>query len=435
MLKRISLAVVLLLSIHVVVVANEIPKELDAYLTLPDNSFRWDIAEEPESPNDQTFLLDVTSQTWQGSSWKHYVLVAVPNKVTNPNHALLLITGGSIGRKPGAGDKVRARLLAETSGMCVAILLQVPNQPLFGNYTEDALIGETLIKALETKDTTWPLLFPMAKSAVKTMDAVQEMLKKEKQLEINHFIVTGGSKRGWTTWLTAASGDKRVVAIVPMVIDNLNTKEQMKYQIETWGDYSLQIRDYTSRNLVRVDNTPQSEFEQSLGAMIDPYSYRSRLSLPKLLVHGTNDPYWTVDAAKFYFDDLPGVKYILTLPNAGHGLEGQLPKALQTTATFAKRAAKGGTWPAMKWKLNEKETEYQVTVESDITPHAVKLWTAQSETKDFRKAKWTSASVEPKKPLTVSVAKPAAGHIAFFIELESSDDGLPFSLTTQVWRF
>jgi PhoPQ-activated pathogenicity-related protein len=32
------------------------------------------------------------------------------------------------------------------------------------------------------------------------------------------FVVSGGSKRGWTTW-TAAAVDKRVVAIVPASID------------------------------------------------------------------------------------------------------------------------------------------------------------------------------------------------------------------------
>jgi PhoPQ-activated pathogenicity-related protein len=153
------------------------------------------------------------------------------------------------------------------------------------------------------------------------------------------------------------------------------------------------------------------------------------------LVHGTNDPYWTVDASRFYFDDLPGVKYILTLPNAGHNLDGQQIKASQTIAVFAKFAAQKKQWPVLKWKLNEQATEYQVNIESDISPRAVKLWTASSETKDFRQARWTAASLEPKATLSVSVAKPSAGHIAFFVEIESTDDNLPFSVTTQVWRF
>ena len=434
MLKNIAFAVSLFLFSPMFVI-GEVPKELDAYLALPDESFRWEVLEKSETATERTFLIDLTSQTWHGIPWKHFVLVAVPSRITNPNHAVLVIAGSSTGRKPSNNDKLLVRGLAEASGMCTAVLLQVPNQPLLGDYREDALIGETLLKTLETKDATWPLLFPMTKSAIRAMDAVQEVLKKEKQFEIGGFIVTGASKRGWTTWLTAASGDKRVVAIAPMVIDTLNIRQQMKYQLETWGTHSPSIHDYTDRNLIQLDDSQASEFEKNLWTMIDPYSYRSRLTMPKLLIHGTNDPYWALDAAKFYFDDLPGVKYILTLPNVGHNLGGQQIKGVQTAAVFARKAARGDAWPTVKWKLVENDAEYRINVETDLTLRGVKLWTAPSETKDFRQAKWTSAMQDPKTAFSVPISKPGAGHVAFFVELESVDAGLPFSLTTQVWRF
>ena len=436
MFKKFACTAFLLLFLPMAVLAAEVPKELDAYLALPDNSFRWEIVEKSGEPNKQTFLVELTSQTWQGITWKHFMLVAVPNRVTSPNHATLIIAGSSIGRKPSDNDEFLVRGLAEMTGMPAAVLLQVPNQPLLGNFYEDALIGETLLKAIETKDATWPLLFPMTKSALKAMDAVQQVLKEEKEMDIGSFIVTGASKRGWTTWLTAASGDQRVVGIVPMVIDLPNIRKQMDYQIETWGAYSPSIRDYTERNLVRAEEDQMSEFEKNLWTMIDPYFYRSRLTVPKLLIHGANDPYWTVDAAKFYFDDLPGVKYILTLPNAGHNLEGQQIKGIQTAAVFARQIAKGGDLPSVKWKLSETGEGYKVDIETEMTFRRARLWTAHSETKDFRQARWTSASLpEPETAFSVPVAKPESGHIAFFVELESIEEGLPFSLTTQVWRF
>ncbi|MCL2709924.1 MAG: PhoPQ-activated pathogenicity-related family protein [Planctomycetaceae bacterium] len=432
--EKLALFIAMLL-IPLFAIAAEVPKELDAYLALPDDSFRWEIVEKIDTPNERTFLVDLTSQTWQGIPWKHSLLVALPNRVTDSENALLVIGGSSTGRRPSDGDKTQIRLLAEASGMPAALLLQVPNQPLFGNYYEDALIGETLLRALETKDATFPLLFPMTKSAVRAMDAVQQVLKQEKQFEIKGFVVSGASKRGWTTWLTAASGDQRVIAIVPMVIDNLNIREQMQYQIETWGAFSPSIRDYTERNLIRLDETQASDFESRLWDMIDPYAYRERLALPKLLIHGTNDPYWAIDASKLYFDDLPGVKYILTLPNAGHGLDGQQLKAAQTAAAFAKHVAQGSELPTLKWKLTEHDTGYEINIETDIDARIARLWTARSETKDFRQARWSSSTLPPGGRRTVFVAKPESGHIAFFVELESISDGLPFSLTTQVWRF
>jgi len=465
MLKKLTFAVCLLLLVPAFVLAAEVPKELDAYLALPDDSYRWEILEKPQRPTGTaTYVVELTSQTWQGIVWKHYMLLVVPANLVSRDHAVLVIEGSNNGDKPGDMHKMIAGMAGGQAGMPMALLLQVPNQPLLGKdgnrgYVEDALIGETFLKAVETKDATWPLLFPMAKSAIRAMDAIQEILKQERKLDIKGFIVGGASKRGWTTWLTAASGDKRVTAIVPMVIDNLNTGKQMEYQLETWGEYSASINDYVERDLLRNDNTPRSEFEKELWTMIDPYSYRSRLAMPKLLMHGANDPYWTVDATKWYFHDLPGPKYLLTVPNAGHGLglesggnQAELMRAGMRLATsiavFAKHAALGGDWPTFEWTLSESDAGYQINIDTELPlretvnqdgvklSSGVKLWTAESETKDFRQAKWTST--DQKGSLSITVPKPKSGHIAFFVEIESrnnDENPRPFSLTTQVWRY
>ena len=57
-----------------------------------------------------------------------------------------------------------------------------------------------------------------------------------------------------------------------------------------------------------------------LWAMVDPWVYREKLTLPKMLIHGTNDPYWASDAMNIYWDDLKGDKLACCVPNAGHSL-------------------------------------------------------------------------------------------------------------------
>ncbi|MCL2743510.1 MAG: PhoPQ-activated pathogenicity-related family protein, partial [Planctomycetaceae bacterium] len=169
--------------------------------------------------------------------------------------------------------------------------------------------------------------------------------------------------------------------------------------------------------------------------IIDPYTYRNRYTVPKLLVHGTNDPYWTVDASKNYWDDIPGVKYILTLPNAGHGLDGQLPKAVMTLSVFARYAAEKGEFPEFTWKLKENENDYSISISTEVPDIYVKLWSAKSETKDFRKAEWTEKMIDEGTEKPIVVPKPSSGHIAFYVEINSSYFKTPFSLTTQVWRY
>src|SRR5262249_11933351 len=153
-------------------------------------------------------------------------------------------------------------------------------------------IAETFVRYLDTKDADWPLLFPMVKGVVKAMDALQAFAKEEWKTEAKHFVISGGSKRGWTTWLTRAV-DPRVKAIAPLVIDTLNMLKQLEHQKESFGTYSEMIHDYVERGLAPL---PKTEAGRKLWQMVDPYSYRDKLTMPKMLINGNNDRYWSTDA-------------------------------------------------------------------------------------------------------------------------------------------
>src|SRR5262249_15977913 len=147
---------------------------------------------------------------------------------------------------------------------------------------------ETFVQYLKTEDDAWPLLFPMVKSLVKAMDAVQAISAESWGKKAEHFIVSGASKRGWTTWLTAAS-DKRGSAIAPMVIEVLNMPVEMARQVECFGGPSEQIQPYVARNLVPMPDTAAAK---RLWTWVDPWTYRASYTMPKLVVLGTNDRYW-----------------------------------------------------------------------------------------------------------------------------------------------
>ena len=417
---------------------------LDAYIHNNDQSFRWEVASHSQDDKGISCVMDLVSQTWQGIVWKHKMYIIEPAKLTNPSHCLIYITGGSHTSGVRESDVQMAQLIAGLSGMYVAVLWQVPNQPLLGNFDEDGLITETFLKALETKDMSWPLLFPMAKSAIRSMDAVEQLLKKHRNRDLKGFVIFGASKRGWTTWMSAATQDKRIVAIAPMVINTLNMQPQSEYQMTNWGYYSEQIADYYSRNLLVGQIDPKASKEEkdlrdSLWRSIDPYFYRERVTIPKLLVHGTNDRYWNLDATKFYWNDLVGAKYILTLPNVGHNLGSERQKAMTTIAAYAKLISDGGQLPDMKWKIETEADQYTLSVTSNIPAKGAKLWVAIQEGRDFRESKWNATDLQPQPGgngnFRATVAKPNAGqHAGFYIEIETEYAGIPCSLTTEVFN-
>ena len=113
------------------------------------------------------------------------------------------------------------------------------------------------------------------------MDALQAFSKSEKLPSLDEFVITGASKRGWTTWLVGASRDKRVKGIAPMVIDTLNLADQIPNQLRAFGQASEQIADYTRTGMLDALKTPAG---QKLIQLEDPYSYRDILTLPKLII-------------------------------------------------------------------------------------------------------------------------------------------------------
>ncbi len=403
---------------------------LDDYVKKEDTSFKWTVEKTLDLPAGKVTRITLQSQVWEGIPWTHALQIFEPAEIKYPNAMLLFITGGSNKNMDRPEDAATGFGLARLCGARVAVLPQVPNQPLLGDKTEDALIAETFVRYLETKDASWPLLFPMTKSAVKAMDAIQAWGKKDGNAEITKFVVTGGSKRGWTTWLTGVV-DSRVVAIAPMVIDTLNMKAQRDHALEVWGKPSEQVGDYTSRGL---DKTMDEPAGAALWKMVDPYFYINRVTKPKLLINGTKDRYWTIDALNIYWDELKGPKSVVYVPNAGHNLAVNRDYALNGIGAFFRYNLSGRPWPQLSWEHTDGPDKALVlTVKSTPEPKSAKVWTALSDTRDFRESTWVSTPMATSGSISKSeTPRPAKGYIALFGDLEFEVDGVPFHLSTQV---
>jgi PhoPQ-activated pathogenicity-related protein len=392
---------------------------LESYLMLP----QLDLPITTVSKRERTLEIEFSSQLWQNIVWTHKVLLLVPKGAEASRTAILFITGDG----PRTGDYLDLNLLAGATKMPVAMLFNIPNQPLWG-MKEDDLIAHSFEKYIETKDSTWPLLFPMTKAAISTMDIVQQVAKNN-SMQFDKFVVTGASKRGWTTWLTAATGDKRIAGIAPMVFDNLKFDSQMKAQIEQWGAYSEQIEEYTRRGLQEKLATPSGI---ELVKMVDPFSYLDRIKVPILAVNGTNDPYWTVDAHQRYWKDVRGAKNLLEVPNSGHGLEDRA-RVINTVGAFARSMAGEFKMPSLSAKARTNKDLDEITFDVKSSGSEVlstSIWKVEADTRDFRAKKWIETKIDKGAPVRTKLAK--GKWSAAFVECRYSPDGKSFTLSTPV---
>jgi PhoPQ-activated pathogenicity-related protein len=409
--------------------ARAVETALDRYVAAPDSNFSWKILRELPAQGATATLLEMTSQKWltekdvERPLWTHWMTVVRPPQVTS-DVGFLFITGSRLDRQPPSEPAGWMIDMARDTGTVITELRLVPNQPVVflddparKPRIEDDFIAYTWDKFLRTGDEKWPARLPMTKSAVRAMDAVTQFAASSAGggAKVSRFVVAGGSKRGWTTWTTAAV-DPRVIAIAPLVIDLLNIEPSFVHHWRAYGAWSDAVDDYVEHRIMDWMGTPQF---RALMKIEEPFEYRDRLTLPKLIVNASGDEFFLPDSSQFYFDELKGEKHLRYVPNTGHSLD--KTDAIATVHAFYASVVRGSARPEMQWTF---ERDGSIKVVARQMPDDVKLWQATNpKARNFRVdvigRSYTATKLEPSGPNTWvgRVSAPPQGWTAFFVEL------------------
>jgi len=410
--------------------------DLDAYVHKDDASFNYVIEKVQEFDSYFVHSIRMDSQNFLQSkdvnktSWSHWLTVIEPKEVKAETALLIISSGDTNDPLPKAQDALIEIALASNS--LVAELKAIPNQPLkFSDESfdrwEDAIIAYTWNKFFLTGETRWPARMAMTKSAIAAMDTIQVVFKRS---NVNSFVVTGASKRGWTTW-TAAATDNRVIAIIPLVIDMLNIKPSFEHHWQAYGFWAPAIEDYVDMNTMDWWGSPEAE---ALFKLVDPYSYKDRYQFPKYIINAAGDEFFIPTSSQFYYDQLPGEKHIRYVPNVGHNLNGSY--ILEAIASFYISILNSSPRPEYSWNFLENG---QIEFTSDNQPSEVKLWWADNpSSRDFRLdvigKSWKSKSIKinAEGKYISSIDKPEEGWRAYFVEAIYGLNSLPFIVTSEV---
>ena len=440
---------------------------LQNYVNTPDPTYSYSLNSTLTGSGYKDYIYDLKSQTWRSVAdvnnplWQHWMHVIVPQgDLAHLNTtALLLVDGGSNSTTPPTSTNSNLISVATTLNVVVIDLPTVPNEPLVlggSSRSEDGIIAYTFNQYVshlgDPGNESWPALLPMVKSAVKAMDTVQAVdTGIMSGTNINDFVVTGYSKRGWTTWLTAAV-DNRVKAIVPGVIDVLNMDEQMMHHHAFYSDsppgptftdgFSITLQDYVGSNVpvpYHIPENVQTTLGQALGKVVDPYKYlnNGHFNIPKLMLNSSGDEFFVPDSSQYYFSDLPGTQnYLRYIPNTGHSLDAT--QTTNSTMTFMNAVIKNLTLPQYSWTV---QPDGSIRVQTPSSPTQVLLWQATNPThRDFRRGytgiSYSSSALTDQGGgvYVASVPTPATGATAFFVELTftSPISGKPYIFTTEV---
>lgn len=267
---------------------------------------------------------DLASQQWSPQGlvspvqWKHDVDIYIPDNALH-GQALLVANNGTPyahGQRSSAGPtdftEAQALGIAKKTRTIVISVSNIPNQYLTYaddgiSRTEDAGVAHSWKLFLDTQLPFMSVRLPMVVSMVKAMDLAQKELKP---WQIDHFIVSGASKRGWAAWL-AAIADHRIKAIVPFVIDLLGMDKVLEHTYQSYGkNWPLAFFAYHHEGITQLIST---ENFARLIKIEDPLSYlrtryADRLEIPKYIVNASSDDFFLPDNTRFFSTNCPDRK-------------------------------------------------------------------------------------------------------------------------------
>ncbi len=195
------------------------------------------------------------------------------------------------------------------------------------------------------------------------------------------------------------------------------------------------IEAYTQRG---VQDSMETEKGRRLSAAVDPWAYRSRITMPKLIINGANDPYWTLDSLNAYWNDLKGSKFVMYVPNGGHDLgigknPANVAQLVSALGGYTRAIASDSPCPNMTWTYKQARNEERLDISIDSTRAMAVLWVAKSDTLDFRESTWEPTPMTNNKTgFTGKTEMAQKGYVAMFGEVTTSVGGQAVPLCTQV---
>ncbi|MEJ2610683.1 MAG: PhoPQ-activated protein PqaA family protein [Candidatus Thiodiazotropha sp.] len=401
---------------------------LKTYVYANDPAYGYRLVGQERGDGFNLYFLNMDSQNWRTEKevtptlWNHWLTLIVPDQLTTSTANLIIYHGANSSSPPDREEMAVFFPIAIKTGSIQVVIQQVPAQSLKFTELDDVLNEDDLIsyswrKVMDSGDPTWSAYLPMTKAVVRGMDSAQDFIADLQGFELEHFIITGFSKRGAIAWLTAAI-DSRVSAVVPGDYNILFLDKQIEHHYNSYGFFSSALTSYEKQRIFDEIHSPEG---QLLMDLVDPINYKQALTMPHLILNATGDEFFLPDASEAYIHDIPGETLQRLIPNSNHTFVGKSKELIQGLIAWYQSQLGALPRPQINWQLDQNG---DLEVSSDQTPIGVKLWQAtNTKARDFRDSTlgkgWRASKLEVGQDglYRAKIVPPVEGYTAYMVEL------------------
>jgi len=165
------------------------------------------------------------------------------------------------------------------------------------------------------------------------------------------------------------------MAIAPVVLDAINFVEVEHHQWMSYGGWTFALQDYIDMDIMSRLDDPNMVLLQE---MEDPYFYKDRLTMPKMVVNAVLDEFQQPDDTHYWWSGMPEPKHFLMVPNAEHSLITGILEVVPAIGSWIQNIILGEKIPTFDWTINDTTGEIVATLDADSVVHSATMWYAYS---------------------------------------------------------
>jgi hypothetical protein len=149
----------------------------------------------------------------------------------------------------------------------------------------------------------------------------------------------------------------------------------MHHQYQSYGGWSWALSDYVDMNIMsRIDEPNMLLLQQE----VDPYFYRDRLTMPKLIVNAVADEFQQPDDTHYWWDEMPGPKHFIMTPNAEHSEATGILEVVPAISAWIDNLLKDSVIPEFTWDISDETGAITATLNEHGYVKEARVWYAYS---------------------------------------------------------